>query len=72
MFDEIKNIVMNDHSITINKLEKVDTETDLGKRIIEIEKALKESKEQKQEKVELVETVKEEIEIVKVEIKEEC
>ena len=40
MYEEIKNIVVNDHSVRFDKIEKVDSELDVGKRIIEIEKAL--------------------------------
>lgn len=40
MYEEIQNIVVNDHSVRFDKIEKVDSELDVGKRIIEIEKAL--------------------------------
>ena len=40
MYEEIQNIVINDHSVRFDKIEKVDSELDVGKRIIEIEKAL--------------------------------
>ena len=40
MFEEIQNIVINDHSVRFNKIEKVDSELDVCKRIIELEKVL--------------------------------
>ena len=52
MYEEIQNIVVNDHSVRFDKIEKVDSELDVGKRIIEIEKALIERTEKENQQLE--------------------